>query len=87
MKRPDLTFTWRGIEFEWSPAANAYIADTAQGRWMAQRHANDEHQWCGRFLRQTSGWFEQPSAALDDVRTKSIVGFQELVHYLKELRP
>lgn len=87
MKRPDLTFTWRSIEFEWSVPANAYIADTGHGRWMVQRHANDENQYFARFGPYAGGWSVTPGEALDNVRHVAVEAHAKQVQYLKDLRP
>jgi len=85
MKRPDPTFVWRGIEFEWSVAANGYIADTAHGRWMIQRHANDEAQWFARFGPYAGNWTSTPVGALDLVRTVASVAHTRTLEYLRSL--
>lgn len=85
MKRPDLTFTWRGIEFEWSVAANAYIADTGYGRWMVQRHANDDGQWFARFGPYAGNWFASPENALNNVWAVALNAHARSIEYLKGL--
>jgi len=85
MNRPDPTFTWRGIGFEWIASANAYIVDTIHGRWTIQRHANDDAQWFARFGPYAGNWFSSPEKALNNVWAVALNAHARGVEYLKSL--
>ena len=85
MKKPEPEFTWRGVVFEWVASANAYIADTARGRWMIQRHANDDQQWFARFGPYAGNWRSTPEDALTHVWAVALNAHAAAIEYLKGL--
>ena len=85
MKRPEAQLTWRGIEFEWVQSANAYIADTAHGRWTIQRHANDSQHWFARFGQYAGNWADSPAFALTSVLLVAASAHRRALEYLGSL--
>jgi len=85
MKRPDPTFQWRGITFDWTLSARAYIADTHHGRWTIQRHVNDDSQWFARFGPYAGNWASSPGEALGNVLLVAMMAHQRALDYLRAL--
>jgi hypothetical protein len=85
MKRPDPMFLWRGIQFDWTQSANAYIVDTIRGRWTVQRHANDDSQWFARFGPYAGQWCSSPELALNSVWAIALNAHTAAIEYLKSL--
>lgn len=83
MSRED--FTWRGITFLWSRSQDGYVAHTEEGRWVIQKHANNDSEWYARFNNYTGTWKPTREEALTSVVTEALVACGRIVEFLKGL--
>lgn len=79
-------FTWRGILFMWSHGQDGYVAHSPEGRWVIQRHANNDTEWYARFNSYTGVWKSSREAALESVVTETLVACSRITEFLKGLK-
>ncbi len=80
-------FAWRGIEFEWSRGQDGYVAHTSEGRWVIQKHANNDAEWYARFNNYTGHWKPTREEALQSVVTETLIACARIVDFLHSLGP